>query len=266
MLERSDGKRWWLVRGDLPVSFRLPGGLQSFLSNVASTLRGRDGLTVAGFERGTELGKGLYGLADLRAFVALDGSAKDGRHVHEWLRTALNPVGHHRWRPDYSFGDLISLFVVRELVRKGVRTHDIQEAEGYLREKWNTDRPFPSAEIKTDGRGVFVDDELIAGGQVEAAELRGQQVMREAVRERLTSVRFDDGTAAYWEPTTHVLVDPRIQFGEPVVKGTRVPTEAVMDMTDYATLSEIAADLAIPSAKVRAALNFQKRRLAALQN
>lgn len=223
-------------------------------------------MTVAGLERGTELGQGLYGLSDLRAFLALSGTARDGRRAHEWLRDALNPVGHHRWRPDYSFGDLVSLFVVRELTRKGVRPHDIRVAEGYLREKWNTDRPFLSADIKTDGRGVFVDDELIAGGQVEAAELRGQQVMREAVKERLTSVQYDDGTAAYWRPAQHVLVDPRIQFGEPVVEGTRIPTEAVMDMTTYATLSEIATDLAVPPAKVRSALNFQKRRLATLQN
>ncbi len=233
-------------------------------SSTQKLRKGRE-LTIAGLERGTELGQGLYSLSSLRAYLALSGESKDGGYVLDWLTDVLNPVGHRRRRPDYSFGDLISLFVVRELKRRGVRTGDIRDAETYLREKWNTDRPFVSEEIQTDGRGIFVDDELIAGGQFEAAELRGQQVMREAVKERLTHVRYDDGTASYWMPVQHVLIDPRVQFGEPVIEGTRIPTEAVMDMTSYATVSEIAADLRISAEQANAALMFENR-LSALHN
>jgi uncharacterized protein (DUF433 family) len=221
-------------------------------------------LTIAIDQRGTELGQGLYGLGDLRAYLSLSGEEADGAYALDWLTDILNPVGHQRRRPDYSFGDLISLFVVRELKRKGVRTRDIRDAEVWLREKWQTDRPFLSGEIKTDGRGIFVDDDLIAG-QIEAAERHGQQVMREAIKERLTSVHYDDGTAAYWTPMEFVLVDPRVQFGEPVVAGTRVPTATVSDMATYAAPADIAADLGISAEKARAALTFE-RRLNALRN
>jgi uncharacterized protein (DUF433 family) len=222
-------------------------------------------LTITGLERGTDLGQGLYSLASLRAYVALSGDPKDGDYVLDWLTGVLNPVGHHRWRPDYSFGDLISLFVVRELKRKGVRTKVIRDAENYLRKKWKTDRPFVSDEIKTDGCGVYVDDQLIAGGQIESADRHGQQVLREAVKEKLTHVRYVEGTASNWAPMAHVVVDPRVQFGEPVVEGTRIPTELVLDMTGYAKADEIAKELGITVGQVKAALNFEHR-VSALHN
>jgi uncharacterized protein (DUF433 family) len=222
-------------------------------------------LTIAGLERGTDRGQGLYSLASLRAYVSLSGEPKDGGYVLDWLTEVLNPVGHNRWRPDYSFGDLISLFVVRELKRKGVRTGVIRDAERYLRKKWKTDRPFISDEIKTDGCGVYVDDQLVAGGQIESADQHGQQVLREAVKEKLTHVRYVEGTASNWTPMRHILVDPRVQFGEPVIEGTRIPTESVLDMTSYADLDEIAKELSITVGQAKAAVNFEQR-LSALQN
>ncbi len=217
-------------------------------------------------ERGSELGQGLYSFADLRVYLALSGDKDDAGHALDWLAHVLLPVAHHRRRPDYSFGDLISLFVVRELKKTGVRTRDIRQAERYLRVKWDTDRPFTSGEIQTDGRGIYVDDDLIAG-QIESAERAGQQVMRELVRKRLTSVNYDDGTgrAAYWIPHQHVLVDPRVQFGEPVVSGSRIPTAAVADMAHYASPMEIQHQLNISGDKVEAALSFE-RRIASLRN
>jgi len=222
-------------------------------------------LAIKGLDRGTELGQGLYSLASLRAYVAFSGEPKDGGYVLDWLTEVLNPVRHTRWRPDYSFGDLISLFVVRELKRKGVQRRHIREAEAYLRKKWKTDRPFVSEDIKTDGCGVFVDDELVAGGQIESAERHGQQVMREAIKERLTHVRYDEGSASAWTPAKHVVVDPRIQFGEPVIEGTRIPTETIQEMTSYANVDEIAGQFEITKQQAKAALTFEQR-LSALRN
>lgn len=221
--------------------------------------------TISGLERGTELGQGLFSLANLRAYLALSGKPADGDRVLPWLTQVLNGVHHQPKRPDYSFGDLISLFVVRELLKKGVRPRVIREAEDYLRKKWRTDRPFASDDIKTDGCGVFVDDELVAGGQIESADRHGQQVLREAVRERLTSVRYDDGWAASWQPQSSVVVDPSIQFGEPVIAGTRIPTEAVADMAIWASVQRIAAELGITQRQAKAALAFEQR-IHALQN
>jgi uncharacterized protein (DUF433 family) len=222
--------------------------------------------TISGLDRGTELGKGLFSLADLRTYVALSGKPQDADRVLRWLTDVLNSVHHQSRRPDYSFGDLISLFVVRELLMKGVRPRDIREAEDYLRRKWDTDRPFVSEDIKTDGCGVFVDDELVAGGQLESADKHGQQVLREAVSERLTRVEYHDGMAALWTPTQEIVVDPRVQFGEPVIAGTRVPTESIAEMAQYASIDRIVEEMGITPQQAKAALKFEKRRGAALNN
>jgi len=171
------------------------------------------------------LGGGFYSLGDLRAYLGYSGSPQDGEHALPWLRV-LNPVSHRTRHADYSFSDLISLFVVRELLRKGVRPRAVRDAERYLRRLWKTDRPLVSDQIQTDGRNVFPKGEPIAG-QLEAADLRGQQTMREMVKDKLTDVHYSDGMAAYWTPSEHVQLDPRVQFGEPVIVGTRVPTETV---------------------------------------
>ncbi|MDX6650592.1 MAG: hypothetical protein QOJ97_2543 [Solirubrobacteraceae bacterium] len=209
------------------------------------------------------LGAGFYGLADLRLFLAISGKRQDAERALPWLTRALNPVSHRPKSADYSFSDLISLFVVRELRKKGVRASDIRTAESYLRKKWKTDRPFVSDEIQTDGRRVFVEDEVISG-QIESADLEGQQVMREMVKDRLSSVHYNEGAAAYWTPMQKVLVDPRVQFGEPVIAGTRIPTGAVADIARRGGLEGAADQLGVDLSAARAAISFENK-LAALR-
>jgi uncharacterized protein (DUF433 family) len=210
-----------------------------------------------------DLGQGFYSLEDLRSYLGVSGESKDAHRALPWLETVLNPVAHEPRRPDYSFSDLISLFVVRFLLQKGVRPSDIREAEQYLRERWNTDRPFVSDEIKTDGRNVFYRDEVISG-QIEAADMRGQQTMREVVKDRLTSVHYSEGAAVLWMPTKHVVLDPRVQFGEPVITGTRLPTEAVAEAVRHFGVEETARRYAISETAVSSAIAFEKRRMAVL--
>ncbi len=118
-----------------------------------------------------ELGQGLYSLGELQAYVAYDGTRNDGARVLTWLTEVLNPVPHRSRQPDYSFSDLISLFVVRELRKRRVPAHRIRDAEAHLRAKWGTDRPFVSERIATDGRHVFCGEEIVSDqpAQIEAA-------------------------------------------------------------------------------------------------
>jgi uncharacterized protein (DUF433 family) len=214
-----------------------------------------------------DLGRGVYGLGELRAFLALSGEPEDAENTLLWLTTTLNPVQHRAKRADYSFSDLISLFVVRELLRRGVRPGAIRRAEDYLRQKWKTDRPFLSESIQTDGKRIYVDGEPLpteAEGdqalpeQLEAADLHGQQVLREPVKERLAYVQYDDGLARAWSPAAGVRVDPRIQFGDPVIDGTRVPTEAVAAIAASRGVEAAATDLAISIQAAQTAVAFEQ--------
>jgi uncharacterized protein (DUF433 family) len=204
------------------------------------------------------LGVGVYALSDLRVLLALSGSAKDAEKALPWLRSVLNPAGHRPWQADYSFSDLISLFVVRELTKRGVQAPTIRSAEIYLRKKWKTDRPFVSDQIQTDGHRVLVDDEVIAG-QIESADLHGQQIMRELIKDRLTHVHYRDGTAEYWTPAQGIVVDPRVQFGEPVVEGTRIPAEAVANVARNLGANCAAGRFELEADQVAAAIAFEQQ-------
>jgi uncharacterized protein (DUF433 family) len=210
---------------------------------------------------------GFYGLPELRTYLALTGTREDGESALRWLRTALNKVPHKARRADYSFSDLISLFVVRELHKRGMHFADIQRAEEWLRRLWKTDRPFVSSLIQTDGRNVLIEGEAIpagaggpVSGQADAADMSGQQVWIEAIKDRLAQVHYDegDGVAEYWTPAEGVIVDPRIQFGEPVLAGTRMPTRVLAEVAEGRGLEAASRDMDVSLDAVRAAVAFER--------
>lgn len=207
-----------------------------------------------------DLGQGLYSLQDLRIYVAYHGTKRDAARVLLWLTDVLNPVPHKARQPDYSFSDLISLFVVRELRRHGVPSHRIRDAEQHLRAKWRTDRPFVSERIATDGRHVYSGEEIAAEqpAQIEAASLKGQQAMLVPIRDDLKTVRYVDGRAHVWQPAAHVVLDPDRQFGEPVIEGTRVPVATIAAAARKRPTEDVAASYGVDPAEARAAVRFQR--------
>lgn len=213
-----------------------------------------------------QLNQGIYSLEDLRTYLAYyAGDKAVGTHALVWLTDALNPAeGHVARRPDYAFSDLISLFVVRELRRLGVKPSKIREAERHYRKTTGLERPFVHREVMTDRRDVWMlGDEP---GQVEAASgPRGQQASHVALDAYLKAVHYTDNVAATWTPTEHVLLSPLLQFGEPVIVGTRVPTAAVAEIAASAGAARAASRLGIDQEKADAAIAFE-RRLAALRN
>lgn len=212
-----------------------------------------------------QLGQGIYSLAELRLFLAYHGTAEDGDRALEWLEHALNPIAHRPRQPDYSFADLISLLVVRELVSLGVKLFRIREAERYGRTTFGMDRPFVSKEVATDGTIVFYASEVPE--QVETANKGGgQQVDRKVIGPYLKRVVYaDDGNAVAWQPTGGVMLDPTIQFGDPVVRGTRVPTSAVADIAETAGVEVAAQRLSLKLRDARSAVRFEHD-LAALRD
>ena len=127
-----------------------------------------------------------------------------------------------------------------------------------MREQAGIDRPFVSEDIKTDGIEVFYRDEVIPT-QIEAASRKGQQTMRELVKDKLTTVHYQKGTAAYWMPMPGIVVDPRVQFGSPVVEGTRVPTGAVYGVTKQLGVEQAIHRFDLPIEHIKSAIAFEDR-------
>jgi uncharacterized protein (DUF433 family) len=60
-----------------------------------------------------------------------------------------------------------------------------------------------------------------------------------------------------WSGCTLVEVDPEIQSGAPVVRGTRVPASAIVDNAEYGlSPGEISKQFAVSESEVRAILKY----------
>lgn len=206
------------------------------------------------------LGTGIYSLADLRNFLAFETDRVGGEKALVWLQTALNPAGHESYQADYSFGDLVSLFVVGELLRKGVTLATIKKAEATLAARWSHSRPYAREDIATDGVDVFAlrDSDREQPESGEAANRDGQRAMFEPIRDHLTTIRYADGWAKSWEPSDRILVDPALQFGDPVVAGTRVLTADVAAIVDSFGVRAATERLGLEQADVHAAVRFEQ--------
>jgi uncharacterized protein (DUF433 family) len=214
------------------------------------------------------LERGIYGLEELRRYAAYQrGRTLPLHHVRSWMHHALAPDKHRSRRPDYTFHDLVSLFVVRELVDAGVAPAAIRSAEVHLRDRFHQPRPFATRKIFTDGVEVLYEPLPSAEGQITSASRGGQEVIRPAIEAALRGIRFDPhGLATAWDAKVKdrgdalITLDPRIQFGEPCVTGTRLPTAQLWEQAQAGeSAHDLASSYGVSVSAVKAALTFEEK-------
>jgi uncharacterized protein (DUF433 family) len=118
----------------------------------------------------------------------------------------------------------------------------IRRAVNYLREQFRTPHPLVHHQMMTDGQDLFIE----AAGlkDVINASRHGQLAMRDLIGLHLQRVEWDkDGFVARLYPFTRsrrtpaeeltqprvVTMDPRIEFGRPVLKASAAPTAVIAD-------------------------------------
>jgi uncharacterized protein (DUF433 family) len=210
-------------------------------------------------QEGGALGSGLYSLSELSRYLSVPLIAPAPK-VLRWIKDGLTPSAHQRGQPTYGFHDLISLLVVGSLRESGVKLSAVRQAEAYLRDERRIPRPFATEDIYTDGVNVLFNANPSIAGQLTAANRRGQEVWRDALRGLLRQVWYKDGLAIAWDVRDRVRIDPRVQFGEPCVAGTRIPTAQVHALAsagdDEARLAEL---YEVPVEAVTEAIDFEER-------
>ncbi len=144
-----------------------------------------------------------------------------------------------------TFADLVSLEVEGRLRRAGLTSQGVRRLEHRLRAAFpDWDRPL--------ARGIFytVDAKVWArmahGDEAPTFEVigkrRDQYVMLPIVRPFCTEVTFGtaDLRALRWDLNDWVVIDPEIQFGAPIVKGTRVTVATVATNLRAGTPEDVA--------------------------
>jgi uncharacterized protein (DUF433 family)/transposase-like protein len=154
-----------------------------------------------------------------------------------------------------SFSNLTAAHVLDALRRQyQVELPQIRRAVDYLREHFKTQHPLVHHQMLTDGKYLFVE----AAGlkDVINASRHGQLAMRDLIGLHLQRVEWDkDGFVARLYPFTRsrrspaeeasqprvVTMDPRVEFGRPILKVSAVPTPVIADRYEA---GESIADLA----------------------
>jgi len=142
-----------------------------------------------------------------------------------------------------SFNNLTEAHVLDALRRQYlVELTQIRRAVNYLREHFRSPHPLVHHEMLTDGNHLFVE----AAGlkDVINASRHGQLAMRDLIALHLQRVEWDkDGFVARLYPFTRsrrssadegsqpcvVTMDPRVEFGRPILKRSAVPTAVIAD-------------------------------------
>jgi len=181
------------------------------------------------------IGLGTYSIPSAALYVlATSNNASNleltPRHLYRWTRDGLAGgylIGIHNRRLFINYRDLISLRVIAAMRAKGMEHRDIVVAEKVLKKRYGYDYPFASLEFWTaPPRDIFVKEDGIL-----LSASRHLQSAMEFFAEYLQpshNMTFDMfGISATWRPCNNVLFDPQIQYGEPCIEGTRVPTQVI---------------------------------------
>lgn len=196
------------------------------------------------------LGEGIYTFARVASIIRNAVDPISAQTLRGWVRTGLVPAD--RYDPEIgeevlTFEDLISLEVIRRLRREGHRPTSLQKirrVEETLRSTYRLHRPFARRVFYTDGASVWAE---IVGddGDLVTIELHGKNpahvVWNRAIATFADQIVFDEkGRARVWQPTPWVEIDPKRQFGDPVVTGTRVPVSTIKAQLGVASSAEVA--------------------------
>lgn len=163
-----------------------------------------------------------------------------------------------------SFLQLIEVAVVAEMRRVGVKIGEIARAREYFVKTTGLSHPFAQLKFKTDGADIFSDIDGIfvesSADKMISANHNGQYVWTGALSVRLKEFNYDDsGSVATWHVAgsqKSIIIDPRVAFGAPQVKGVRtriIKTRWISGLE----VADIADDFSIKEGEVIDALLFE---------
>ncbi len=182
--------------------------------------------------------------------------------VVAWHRIEAALLARREKRAALSYMQLIEVAVVSAFRKAGVSMPRIRAAREYAARSLKSEYPFAEYSFKEEGKHLWLDSGQIDGvkpGTVVQAD-QGGQLAWESVIGRLREFEYEKhGIVLRWHvagPTSPIIIDPRISFGAPTVKGT--PTWVIRGRWDAGESdTDIAEDFGIKKEEVREALKFE---------
>jgi uncharacterized protein (DUF433 family) len=165
-------------------------------------------------------------------------------------------------RAALNYMQLIEVAVVAAFRKAEVPMPRIRAAREYAAKILQSEYPFAQYSFKENGKHLFLDstqlEDLSSNTVVQADQ--GGQLAWESVIGRLNEFEYENGGIVLkWHVAgvaSPIIIDPRISFGAPTVKGT--PTWVIAARWQAGEMdSDIAEDFSITKHDVREALKFE---------
>lgn len=191
---------------------------------------------------------GIYSLPEAARLIRVPA-----RKIHRWLygyqysrRTGEASVRAYSaplWRPQLSaedfetevigFNDLLEIRFVAAFVEHGVPLVVVRRCLKNAREISGAEYPMTSGSFKTDGKTIFSDavQQSLEAGDTKLLDLKNRQfAFSDIIRPSLyAGIEYDGKNASRWYPMTRrdVVLDPKRDFGSPILERTGTPTAAL---------------------------------------
>lgn len=176
--------------------------------------------------------------------------------IRSWWRRGLTQPEASEIPELLTFHDLVSLEVVGRFRRAGVSLQKVRQLEAKLNERLPAlDRPFAHKLFFTDGAAIWV--ELNGATEEIIGEHENQLVFHEAIATFAREIRYVDDTASAWDVSPMVELDPRVNFGQPVIRGTRIQVSTVLKQLDEVGPIEVADMYSLSEVQINGVLDYR---------
>lgn len=167
--------------------------------------------------------------------------------------------------PTLSFWNVVEAYVLTTLRRHHeVPMQTVRKALDYVERRLRVDRPLIQKVFLTDGVSLFLEEyrELVT------VSAEGQLACRKLLEGSLKRVDRDlNGLALRvcpWvnspDEPKHILIDPKRAFGKPIVSGTGIPTNIIVERFRAGdSIAHLAEDYRLTPEQVETALRWETR-------
>lgn len=216
---------------------------------------------LAELEDTPELGDGLYTFPEAARILRRGLDSVSVRQLQYWMSTGLTPSSYEMGGVSVlSFDDLVSLEVVKRFRSRGTTLQRVRVFEQDLKDFTGYERPFAYKSFFTDGAELWGQKWGEAGpiGVQLTGHQKGHTVWLDAIKTFAREVKYvgQEQHAAVWNLSTYVQIDPTIQFGAPVVRGTRVTVDTIAANLKVGSVRQVADWYGLRPAEVRGVKDY----------
>lgn len=184
-----------------------------------------------------ELGSGIYTIPDISRLLNLP-QAKVRRYLNDYWDERL---GKKLFGETYSwsvgnkikavnFYTLIELYTCFHLQELGVSPKQVLRSRIAISKDLQMPYPFASAKLLSDGRKIWYEFE----DSIVNADGTKQSDFVEFIKEFASKIEFNSNKLAekFWPAgkQSDIVVNPRHQFGQPILNGTNINAEVIFSM------------------------------------